>query len=156
MTRRPLSATARCPSCKAPSTGAARGELYLDDGESYAHESGALVWREFTAARKGKATHIASADLAAAKPDQAVDGAALTLYDKDNAFAGELRAVRVEKLVVLGLEKKPSSVKLSGSELDWEFVPGVACGASKEGAASQLIVKNPVASITGDWEIVIS
>ncbi|GJE94653.1 glycoside hydrolase family 31 protein [Phanerochaete sordida] len=135
--------------------GGARGELYLDDGESYAHEGGALVWREFTAARRGKATHVASADLAAAKPEAAVDGAALALYDKDNAFAAEVRAVRVEKLVVLGLEKKPGSVKLAGSELDWEFVPGVASGASKEGVASQLVVKNPVASITGDWEIVI-
>ena len=63
--------------------------------------------------------------------------------------------MRVEKLVVLGLEKKPARVTLGGSELEWEFVPGVASGARKEGAASQLIVKNPVASITGDWEIVI-
>ena len=49
-----------------------------------------LVWREFTAARKGRATHVASADLAAARPADAVDGAALALYDKENAFAAEV------------------------------------------------------------------
>ena len=137
-------------------SGSARGELYLDDGESYGHEAGELLWREFTATKAGKATHIKSTDLAALKPAEAVDNAALAVYDSDNAFTSAVRAVRVEKLVVLGLPKKPASVTLGGTELDWEFVPGVASGASKEGEASQLIVKNPVASIAGDWEIVIS
>ena len=120
--------------------GSARGELYLDDGESYGHEAGELLWREFTATKAGKATHIKSTDLAALKPAEAVDNAALAVYDSDNAFASAVRAVRVEKLVVLGLPKKPASVTLGGTELDWEFVPGVASGASKEGEASQLIV----------------
>src|SRR3954453_8534082 len=29
--------------------GKARGELYLDDGETFAHWDGEIVWREFTA-----------------------------------------------------------------------------------------------------------
>lgn len=136
--------------------GAARGELYLDDGESYAHERGELLWREFSAAKQGKKTTIKSTDLAALRPGEAVERGALAVYDKENAFASEVGAVRVEKLVVLGLEKKPASVSLGGTELEWTFEPGVASGASKEGAASQLVVKNPVASIAGDWEIVIS
>ena len=137
-------------------SGNARGELYLDDGISYSHEAGQFIWREFKAGTKGKATRISSANLANEKPAEAVDGVALATYDSNNAFAKNIQAVRVEKLVVLGLPGKPSSVGLAGgNELDWEYTPGVAAGVSKEGEASQLIIKNPVASITSDWEVVI-
>ena len=136
--------------------GTARGELYLDDGESFAHESGQFIWREFSANKDKKTLRVASSDLAAAHPAEAVDRVALTTYDSANAYAQEIGAVRVEKLVVLGLAGKPSSVKLAGgADLDWEYISGVAADASKEDEASQLVIKNPVASIAGDWEVII-
>lgn len=138
------------------SSGAARGELYLDDGVSYSHEAGDFVWREFVAATQSKTVRIGSRDLASEKPGEAVDGVALATYDGSNAFARDIQAVRVEKLVVLGLAAKPSSVKLAGGkELDWEYTVGVAAGGSKEGEASRLIVKNPGAIIAADWEIIV-
>lgn len=137
-------------------TGNARGELYLDDGVSYDHESGAFVWREFTAGTKGRTLRIASADLARAKPAEAVDHVALATYDAANAFAQDIAGVRVEKLLVLGIASEPTAVTLaSGTPLEWEFHPGVAAGASKEGETAHLVIKNPVASIASDWEVVI-
>ncbi|KAE9403333.1 alpha-glucosidase [Gymnopus androsaceus JB14] len=111
-------------------TGTARGELYLDDGITYSHQQGELVWREFVAEQpQKKITRISSKDLASAKPESAVDGGELTTYDPKNAFAKEIEEVRVEKIVVLGLNVKPSSVK-------WEYVPGVAASDKKEGTSS--------------------
>ncbi|KAI0706628.1 hypothetical protein C8Q76DRAFT_819052 [Earliella scabrosa] len=41
--------------------GAARGELYLDDGETYAHQEGKFVWREFAAEKaRSKGVRISS------------------------------------------------------------------------------------------------
>ena len=34
--------------------GGARGEVYLDYGEGYAHRDGEVVWRQFEASSKGK------------------------------------------------------------------------------------------------------
>jgi mannosyl-oligosaccharide alpha-1,3-glucosidase len=136
--------------------GSARGELYLDDGESFAHESGQFVWREFVAGTSGKTVRVASTDLGSARPTEAVDHVALATYDVRNAYAAVAAAIRVEKLVVVGLTRKPSAVKLaSGGDLDWEYTAGVAASTGKEGQASRLVVKNPVANIAGDWEVVI-
>ena len=134
----------------------ARGELYLDDGVSYDHEKGQIVWREFKAAKAGKGIKISSQDLAKAKPADAVDGVALTSYNSANDFAKTIAHVRVEKVVVLGLEKKPSSVKVGGENVEFEFVAGEAASSKKEGTASVLIIKDPKVTIVSDWEIIVS
>ena len=48
--------------------GYAFGTAYLDDGETFAHEGGALVWRAFSAATQEGKTVLRSADAAAARP----------------------------------------------------------------------------------------
>jgi alpha 1,3-glucosidase len=54
--------------------------------------------------------------------------------------------VRVEKLVVLGLGKKPLSVVLDGGrELEWEFM-------SEDGV---LVVKDPAVRVVDDWAVVV-
>lgn len=139
--------------------GDARGELYLDDGVTYDHLKGDYVWRSFEATKAGKkGVRLTSKDLGAAKPDQAVDGVALTTYNPKNNFVTSIDSVRVEKIVVVGLSAKPSSVKVDGgSALVWEWIAGVAASDKKEGAASilSIIVKDPKVSITKDWAIVI-
>ncbi|KAJ4496712.1 glycoside hydrolase family 31 protein [Lentinula lateritia] len=139
-------------------TGTARGDLYLDDGITYSHQQGEFVWREFVAEQsQKKTTRISSRDLASHNPGKAVDGIALTTFDPKNAFAKEIEEVRVEKIVVLGLNSKPRSVNVEGgAELKWEFVPGVAASDKKEGVSSVLIIKDPKVLITTDWAIVIS
>jgi len=136
--------------------GTARGELYLDDGESYNHMKGQFIWREFTAEKssKSKTLQLSSRDLGAAKPDEAVDGVALQTYDPANDYAKDMAEVRVEKIIVLGLSAKPSSVKLpDGQELVWEYTSGVGSGDKKEGTASLLVIRDPKVLITKDWSI---
>ncbi|KAI0667109.1 alpha-glucosidase [Trametes maxima] len=136
--------------------GSARGELYLDDGETYSHHDGNFVWREFAAAKKGKGVRLSSKNLAAQKPAEAVDSVALASYSNDNNFAKSIAGVRVEKIVLLGLSAKPSSVSVEGGkELQFTFTPGVAASDKTEGTASVLVIKDPKLSITGDWEIVV-
>jgi alpha 1,3-glucosidase len=137
--------------------GIARGELYLDDGESYNHMKGQFVWREFVAEKTTKKTlHLSSRDLGAAKPNEAVDGVALQTYDPANDYAKSIAEVRVEKIVIVGLSAKPSSVKIrGGKELVWEYVSGVASGDKKEGVASLLVIRDPKVLIVKDWSIEI-
>ncbi|GLB37956.1 putative glycosyl hydrolase 31 family protein [Lyophyllum shimeji] len=139
--------------------GTARGELYLDDGETYAHRQGQFVWREIVAekpAKKARTLKIESRDLGAARPAEAVDGAVLKTFDPENEYAKSIADVRVEKVVVAGLSGKPTSVKVEGGdELVWDFTPGVAAADKKEGIASVLAVKDPKVLIAKDWAIII-
>jgi mannosyl-oligosaccharide alpha-1,3-glucosidase len=139
--------------------GTARGELYLDDGESYNHMKGQFVWREFIAEKSKSSTKtlkLSSRDLGAAKPNEAVDGVALKTYDPSNEYAKSIAEIRVEKIVIVGLSAKPSSVKIhGGQELIWEYVPGVASGEKKEGGASLLVIRDPKVLIVKDWSIEI-
>lgn len=138
--------------------GTARGELYLDDGESYNHMKGQFVWREFVAEKssKSKTLLLSSRDLGAAKPNEAVDSVALQIYDPANDYAKSIAEVRVEKIVIVGLSAKPSSVKVQGGqELIWEYVSGVASGEKKEGVASLLVIRDPKVLIIKDWSIEI-
>ncbi len=145
-------------------SGTARGELYLDDGESYNHENGQLVWRQITAdktsGKKGKKPllRISSQDLASRDPNGAVDGVALKgAYTPNNSFAESIKDVRVESIIVVGLEKKPKSVKIEGTSqiLVWDWVDGVTAGEKKEGPSSLLVVKDPKVLVVKDWSIII-
>ncbi|KAG2158568.1 glycoside hydrolase family 31 protein [Suillus bovinus] len=125
-------------------SGNARGELYLDDGETYGYGRGDIVWRKFGAEstkRTGKGigtVRISSVDLAART--------AVGAYEPTNEFSRSVGDVRVEKLVVLGLGKKPLSVVLDGGrELEWEFT-------SKGGV---LVVKDPAVRVVDDWAVVV-
>ncbi|KAF8661490.1 hypothetical protein AX16_001327 [Volvariella volvacea WC 439] len=151
----------------------ARGELYLDDGESYRHQQGEFVWREFTAtaASGAKVLRIESKDLGLSRPGEAVEtvdplgkpvpgsSQALAKFNPANTFAKSIEEVRVEKVVVVGLGSKPKSVKVEGrdEELVWEWVEGVAAaGSSKEGVSASLLkIKDPKVSVTKDWALVV-
>lgn len=137
--------------------GTAKGELYLDDGVTYDHTKGDFIWREFSANKAGKkGLRITSKDLATANPGEAVDGVALTTYNPANKFVESISDVRIEKVVILGLATKPSSVKVDGGdELIWEYTTGVSSMDKKEGNASVLVIKDPRVLIKNDWAIVI-
>lgn len=140
--------------------GRAKGELYLDDGETYAHREGNFVWREFSANnpnKKSKALHITNTNLATVPGNKAVDGANFTTYDPNNRFVKSVEDVRVEKIVVLGLGNIPGSVKTEdGKALEWVYEDGVAAGpGKKEDGASILTIKDPGALVMSDWVIVI-
>ena len=136
----------------------ARGELYLDDGETYAHETGNIIWREFIAEspKKGKGLVLSSKDLASRHPDGAVDGVSLSKYDATkNDFAKSMASVKVERIVILGLSSKPKKITTAGGQtLDWEFDAGVASNG-KDGQASTLTIKNPGVFVSKDWEVIV-
>ena len=52
---------------------------------------------------------LSSLDLGAAKH---VDGLALHIYDPANEYAKSIAEIREEKIVIVGLSAKPSSVKI--------------------------------------------
>ena len=135
-------------------SGQARGELYLDDGVSYNYQRGEFVWREFVAeqpSKKGVVMKISSRDLGSRNVAESALGISASRYDSENAYAKEVAEVRVEKVVVLGLGKKPGSVKVeeSGEVLGWEYE------AAKEGAASVLTIKDPKVLVGKDWVLVV-
>ncbi|KIY65272.1 glycoside hydrolase family 31 protein, partial [Cylindrobasidium torrendii FP15055 ss-10] len=118
----------------------ATGELYLDNGEDYDYEAGEYVWRSFTAKQHGwnKGVMLTSKALGRTKRGGA--------YERSLRDAG----VRVEKIVFVGLDTKPVSVKIVGKrDLVWEFHAGQGKG---EGV---LTVKDPKALIVDDWSIIV-
>jgi mannosyl-oligosaccharide alpha-1,3-glucosidase len=136
----------------------ARGELYLDDGETYEHQKGNFIWREFASYhdKKSKRLYLTTKDLASVAEQKAVHGGDFRVYDPTNGFAQSMKSVRVEKVVVLGLNRKPSLVKTaSGDVLQWVFDQGLAAGSGEEGVASILTIKNPGVLVTNDWTILI-
>jgi len=144
----------------------AQGELYLDDGESFAFRDGDLVWREFKAEKTGKkGIKITSQDKVAKNPTTAVYGVDLSskYHAQQNAYAKSIEGVRVERVIVLGLSAAPAKVHAvsAGSsekvELSFKWSKGSTAEGKKsqEGAASVLIVKDPGVGIAQDWEIVI-
>lgn len=139
--------------------GSARGDLYLDDGETYSHEKGQFVWREFIAekpTKKARTIRLSSKDLGVERPNEAVDGVELKAFNPANEYATSIAEVRVEKVIVLGLNAKPTSIKVeAGEDLVWDYTPGVAASEKKEGTASVLTIKDPKVSIVKDWDIII-
>ncbi|KIJ51385.1 glycoside hydrolase family 31 protein [Sphaerobolus stellatus SS14] len=142
-------------------TGAAQGELYLDDGETYAHQKGNYIWRKFAATSLDKSSRrlqISSTNLATQVPtDAAVYGSEVAVYQPSNEYTKSIERVRVERIVILGLPKKPSQVKLNdGKDLQWTYEEGVSSSGKKDGLGSVLIIKDPRVSIINDWSIRLS
>jgi alpha 1,3-glucosidase len=138
----------------------AHGEIYLDDGVTYAHKEGHLAWRGLSVSKEGGSAtgvelRLSNADLAAATPRSAVEGGAIATFDRQNPFQKDIELVRVERVVVLGLPDRPKRVAVEGGlDLEWEYVPGVAAEAkTDEGVASVLTIKDPHLGVASDWAI---
>ncbi|KAK4685643.1 hypothetical protein P7C73_g4499, partial [Tremellales sp. Uapishka_1] len=126
--------------------GSAAGDLYLDDGEGYAYQSGDFVWRGF----EYKNNRLKNAPHGGASTG-------LVPYDPvDNGWAQAIAHVRIEKIVVLGMKKAPKSVSVNGEELFFDFSAGESHDGKKERGSSRLIIKNPGLEVVSDWEIVFA
>lgn len=125
----------------------------MDDGDTYNYQHGELVWRKFSARKHGKSLKIQSEDLVALNGgENVVDGAVVAVGD--NAFKTSIADVRVEKIVVYGLQSKPTRVTLaSGHDAEWEFTPGAAAKGNEEAIASSLVIRDPAVKIVEDWNI---
>lgn len=135
--------------------GSAKGELYLDDGEGFGYQRGELVWRAFQATtthadvgkEKKREIVIRSNDLASG----------MSSYVPTNAFARVMEEadVRVERVVVMGVDTRPVSVSVvresegGGRALEWTYEAG-------DGErAGVVVVKDPAVGITKDWTVAI-
>ncbi|BGP48447.1 glucosidase II [Rhodotorula kratochvilovae] len=126
----------------------ANGSLYLDDGESFGHERGEYVYRDFALGPQGtggKTLELRS------RPKDA--------YDPSNAYAQKIADVKVREVVVLGLPAKPTCVKLKSAStgLEYEWKDGASATGSRRSSgkgASVLIVKDADAAVTADWDLV--
>ena len=143
---------------------AARGEIYLDDGVTYAYKKGHLTWRGLVVEKisRGSELRLSNIDLAATAPHSAVEDTALTEFRPENPFQMGIATVRVERVVVLGLPSKPKRVVVEGGrELEWDYVPGASAVArgkrgSEGGVASVLMIKDPALGVITDWAIRIT
>lgn len=140
----------------------ARGEIYLDDGVTYAYKEGHLTWRGLAVEKisKGAELRLSNADLAATTPHAAVEGTALTEFRPENPFQTGIATVRVERVLVLGLPGKPKRVSVEGGrELEWDYAPGASAGkkgSAEDGVASVLTIKDPGLGFAADWAIRIT
>ena len=141
----------------------ARGEIYLDDGVTYAYKEGHLTWRGLAIEKvsRGAELRLSNTDLAAATPHSAVEGTAITEFRPENPFQSGLASVRIERVVILGLPGKPERVVVEGGqELEWEYAPGVTAakkrGDSDGRVASVLMIKDPGLGVATDWAIRIT
>lgn len=117
-------------------SGEAVGQLYLDDGETFAWEGGEFVHRAF----EFKGNKLSS------RPKSE--------YKAGNAYAQRIKNVGVERVRVLGLAKAPTSVTVGGKEVAFEWEKGAP--KAKEPRATVLTIKNPGVKVVDDWEIVIA
>lgn len=153
----------------------ATGRLYLDDGDTYAHEAGDYAWRQFdwlSRVAGGGSSHVLQArdvlqqSADPSSPSSSSGIAVRGIPPQGGGFLDAIRdTVRVERIVVLGLDKAPTAVyAVDGTAtttrrpLPFEWHGGVsAAGASKiPGAsrrASRLVVKDPAVFVAHDWTI---
>lgn len=138
----------------------AEGELYSDDGDSFAFESGEFVWREFSfRSANGVKGSLKSESLVKIRPGKSgLSTEKEQAYDaQGNAWAKKIENVRVERIVVLGLKAAPKRVSVAGSgeTVEFEWSKGIDAKGKKGGQASKLVLKNPAgALIVKDWELV--
>ena len=139
--------------------GTARGELYSDDGDSFAFQQGEFVWRgfEFSSITAGWAV-LRSVDLASDRPKD-IEGlmapttSTVATYSPTNGWAERIGHVRVERVVVLGLKASPRRVTVGDVAVEFEWQKGSDATGRREGRASELTLKNPPVEIASDWEI---
>lgn len=136
--------------------GTASGTLYLDDGQTYAHEAGAFVWRRFSFDGHALTSEdeLARRSRRAEPADSPTAAFSAPATAKDNAYAADLerRGVRVERIIVLGLAGAPTRVGGGGEEsesapLTFTYTP------ARSGTASELVIKDPQLRITDDWTL---
>ncbi|CAG8568158.1 8262_t:CDS:2, partial [Racocetra fulgida] len=112
----------------------ATGSLYLDDGETYDYEKGHFIHLQFNFA----ARTLTSESLSLLKNDK-------------NLYAKSINSVRVERIIVLGLDVKPTNIfanciegtKFSKRELQFGFAATTS--------ADVIIIKGTDLLITEEW-----
>lgn len=112
--------------------GSAKGELYSDDGETFAWQEGEIVHSAFNY-EKGVLSSRKKGD-----------------WKRDNAWAQKIAHVGVERVIILGAKKAPKSVKVGSEEVQFSYEE------AHDGKAGTITIKNPPVKIVDEWDIVIA
>lgn len=134
--------------------GTAGGKLYLDDGEGYEYTRGAYVYREFDF--KGHSLRSTSKQSQPITPK--VSSTEVETYDPSgNSWAQAISHVKIERIVITGLQSEPKSIKVGGKlDLEYSYEKGLSSDSKKGGMASRLVIKNPGVGVVQDWEITLA
>ena len=141
----------------------AQGMLYLDDGQTFAYrDASAFIARRFTLRDEGAGQVLTASALTAHQAD--IPKGTDVALQKPNPYADEVRHVRVERIVVLGLKAPPQRVAVRDArgERDVEFSWTPASGMQPtelDGStevASELVVRDPAVPIGEDWTVVFA
>jgi len=109
--------------------GTASGELYVDDGKTFNFQKNQYVWRTFEFA-DGKLT---------SSPHP--------MASKDASFS---TTTTIERIIVLGLSAKPSSVRAEAAG----SAP-VTLESMYNAQLKELVIRKPNVPVSGDWTILI-
>ncbi|ORY79023.1 glycosyl hydrolases family 31-domain-containing protein [Protomyces lactucae-debilis] len=114
--------------------GHAAGSLYLDDGETFRHEQGEYILRQFTAA----GNRVSSTNTHQ-QPDKA------------RPYEDSITSVRVEKVLLVGYTGAATRAKVSQGGRDWEVEVDVVKELGK--GRTVLAVRDPAVLVSQDWQI---
>lgn len=134
--------------------GQASGVLYMDDGDSYDYTRGQYVFREF--AVKTNKSHRPVLSNHAGPNETAQQSLVTGSSGVQGTWQEGISDVQVERIIVLGLDSKPSSVKTNdGTALEWSWEAGASSSTKKDKGveASRLVIKKPGVKVIEDWSI---
>ncbi|KAF9436979.1 hypothetical protein BGZ76_002382 [Entomortierella beljakovae] len=115
------------------SLGEAKGQIYLDDGETFNHEHGDYIWREFRVSNGVFSSHNLKDKLAGETSD----------------FVKRIGELRIERLVILGSKTKLTKATFSNKSID------VQCSDTPVGGSYVCTVKEPQVAIGEDFQLSI-
>lgn len=120
--------------------GKAAGKLYVDDGETYDFQQGALIHRQF---------NLVDDQLSSTN-------AATSTGKKTSSFAKTMSNVLIERIVVINAPSswaKKRSIPVRGSGIRTGTLTDLSYNAPEDGKAAWAVVRNPRLAIGEDWTI---
>lgn len=137
----------------------AEGQLYMDDGQTFAYrDNHAFIARRFVLSQEDGMHRLRATGLHGIDIHLPSDGKALQV--DNNPFMEEMRNVRVERIIVLGMEQAPHKITAwdaDGQPHDVAFTwrPAEktkrAASDSSEMRASELVLRDPRLGIAANW-----
>lgn len=121
----------------------AEGELYVDDGETYAHEHGAFIHRKLKYEDGG----LVSQDLSAESKSKD--------SKKKSAYLKTMDGVTVERIIIVNAPKSLDGKKEVKVKGDGATRPSaeISYHPAEAGSAAYAVVRNPAVKIGADWSI---
>ena len=124
--------------------GQAEGDLYIDDGETYEFEHGALIHRQF----KVEGGNLKSSDVSSKDP--------VKDEKRKTAFLKMMEGVMIERIIVVNAPKELNSktgVAVTGTGIKSGATADLSYRAAEHGNAAWAMVRNPAVKVGADWSI---